>query len=169
MRIVKATESDLPSLLEIYSEARSFMRRSGNMEQWQGGYPSEDVVLSDIRAGNLYKVTEDESDIPIAVFFFRIGVDATYLKIYGGEWLCPEREYGVIHRIALCERAHGRGVGRLCFDYCYSIIPNVRIDTHRDNLPMRHSLTKAGFSERGIIYLASGDERIAYQRADLSL
>lgn len=165
MEIKKARESDIQAIENIYAEARAFMRSSGNMLQWQGGYPSRDIILGDIKADRLYKVCEDGDDTPVAVFFFNIGEDPTYLRIYNGEWLFPDREYGVIHRIAISAAAHGRGIGRLCFDYCYSLIPNLRIDTHRDNLPMRHSLTKAGFSERGIIYLASGDERIAYQRA----
>ncbi len=140
------------------------MRATGNLKQWQGGYPDCATVTKDISEGKLYKVCEDTDDTPIAVFYFGIGPDSTYLKIYEGEWLYPEREYGVIHRIALSSEAHGRGVGGMCFDYCYGIIPNIRIDTHRDNRPMRSALIKAGFTERGIIYLASGDERIAYQR-----
>ncbi len=166
MIIKKAESKDIDTIEKIYSEARAFMRRSGNLLQWQGGYPNREIILSDISSGSLYKVCEDGKDSPIAVFFFNIGIDETYLKIYGGEWLHPEREYGVIHRIAISEQAHGRGVGRFCFDYCYNLISNLRIDTHRDNLPMRRSLVKAGFSERGIIYLLSGDERIAYQKTE---
>ena len=165
MRILSAQMCDKDKIFEIYNEAREFMRASGNLLQWTGGYPGLDVIENDISKGRLYKVCEDTDTEPIAVFYFGMGPDETYLKIYEGEWLYPEREYGVIHRIALSTAAHGRGVGRMCFDFCYGIIPNIRIDTHRDNRPMRSSLVKAGFSERGIIYLASGDERIAYQRA----
>ncbi len=164
MQIKRALFQDIDIIEDIYAQGRAFMRLSGNLEQWQGGYPQREIILADIESGCLYKVCDDGDDTPIAVFFFKIGDDPTYLRIYGGEWLEPEREYGVIHRIALSQRAHGRGVGRLCFDYCFGIIPNVRIDTHRDNSPMRKSLVKAGFSERGTIYLASGAERIAYQR-----
>ena len=164
MRILHATLSDADRIFEIYNEARAFMRGTGNLTQWSGGYPGREVIEKDIEDERLYKVCEDESNAPIAVFYFGMGPDSTYNKIYEGEWLCPDREYGVIHRIAISSEAHGRGVGRMCFDYCFGIIPNIRIDTHRDNRPMRSSLTKAGFSERGIIYLASGDERIAYQR-----
>jgi len=42
---------------------------------------------------------------------------------------------------------------------------HLRIDTHRDNKIMQHNLTKHGFSYCGVIYLASGDERLAYQRS----
>lgn len=40
---------------------------------------------------------------------------------------------------------------------------NIRIDTHRDNRIMQHNILKYGFSYCGIIYLLSGDERLAYQ------
>ena len=38
-----------------------------------------------------------------------------------------------------------------------------RIDTHRDNKIMQHNITKHSFTYCGIIYLLSGDERLAYQ------
>ena len=37
-------------------------------------------------------------------------------------------------------------------------------DTHRDHRIMQHLLEKHGFTYCGVIYLASGDERLAYQR-----
>ena len=40
----------------------------------------------------------------------------------------------------------------------------IRIDTHRDNKIMQHNLLKYGFTYCGIIYLANGDERLAYQK-----
>jgi RimJ/RimL family protein N-acetyltransferase len=40
---------------------------------------------------------------------------------------------------------------------------DIRVDTHHDNATMQHVITKAGFSRRGIIYLADGDPRIAYE------
>ena len=38
------------------------------------------------------------------------------------------------------------------------------IDTHKDNAIMQHNIVKHGFSYCGIIHLASGDERLAYQK-----
>jgi hypothetical protein len=49
-------------------------------------------------------------------------------------------------------------------DFCFSLDPNIRIDTHRDNHIMQHNIAKHGFAYCGIIYLANGDERLAYQR-----
>ena len=49
-------------------------------------------------------------------------------------------------------------------DFCFARDANIRIDTHRDNTIMQHNLQKHGFTYCGIIFLASGDERLAYQR-----
>ena len=38
------------------------------------------------------------------------------------------------------------------------------VDTHRDNAIMQHNIKKHGFTYCGIIYLANGDKRLAYQK-----
>ena len=60
----------------------------------------------------------------------------------------------------------GKGVASFIFSYCASLAKCIRIDTHRDNIPMQKALSKAGFSYRGIIYLESGAERLAYERVE---
>ncbi len=106
-------------------------------------------------------ITEGNEIFGVFVYFF--GVDKTYLEIYDGEWR-NELPYGVIHRIAVAENAHGKGVARACFDFAYSRCKNLKIDTHRDNVPMQRALLKCGFEYCGIIYLESGDERLAFQK-----
>lgn len=160
IRLAELREKD--EILSIYDSARVFMRESGNPNQWAGKYPDEDTVLRDIENEKLYVCKENE-DI-LAVFYYNVGIDPTYLKIYDGEWLDDE-PYGVIHRIAVSDKARGKGVAKVCFDFAYDKCGNVRIDTHRDNIPMQRALEKNGFTRCGIIYLANGDERIAYQRA----
>ena len=41
---------------------------------------------------------------------------------------------------------------------------DVRIDTHEDNIPMQRALLRAGFERCGIIHIATGDERVAFQK-----
>lgn len=159
MQIEKALLTDIPALEGIYENARNYMRQNGNMHQWTGGYPQREVIENDIKNQNLYKVI-DNGEI-VAVFCYFEGVDPTYNKIYGGEWL-NQNPYGVIHRIAVS--SHRKGLASFCFEYCLDRCQNLKIDTHRDNLPMRNSLIKNGFKKCGIIYLLSGDERIAYQK-----
>ena len=159
MNIRKVQIRDVDAIMNIYASAREFMRASGNPNQWGDGYPSRELIEADINSELLYMV-EDEGEI-IACFFFKVGEDPTYARIYEGEWI-DGGEYGVIHRIAV--KYNGRGIIARVFEFCSGISRSIRIDTHRDNIPMQRALEKNGFTRCGIIYLLSGDERIAYQR-----
>lgn len=161
MNIRSATVFDLPEILRIYADARVYMRENGNPHQWAGAYPDEETLRADIALHQLF-VCVDGAEI-LGVFCYFFGTEPTYLKIYNGQWQ-NDAPYGVLHRIAVA--AHRRGVASFCFDFCFSQCKNLKIDTHRDNIPMQKSLAKNGFSYCGIIYLASGDERLAYQKAE---
>ena len=162
MKIRLASSNDIGRIEKIYEDARAFMRQSGNMYQWQGVYPSRENIISDINDSCLYLCIEN--DLILGVFYFRIGEDETYKTIYDGKWL-NESEYAVIHRIAVSSESRGKGVASFCFEYALDRFPNIKIDTHKDNLPMQKALTKNGFSYCGIIHLLNGDERMAYQRS----
>ncbi|MBQ9644930.1 MAG: N-acetyltransferase [Prevotella sp.] len=155
-----STAADLPTLLYLADEARQIMRRSGNMQQWGGGYPSADVFRRDIERGVSYIVEHDGQ--PVGTFAFIPGPDPTYARIYEGAWTDDDRPYYAVHRIASLPAS--RGVMASLLRYCFAHTDNVRIDTHRDNTIMRHLLSKHGFSYCGIVYLENGDERLAYQR-----
>ena len=161
MIIRKTTELDVSRAAEIYDSARKFMRASGNLFQWNDGYPNADTVRDDIKEGSSY-VLEDDG-LVIAVFYFRVGEDETYKKIYDGAWISSE-PYAVIHRIAVSDEARGKGAAGFIFSECYKKFPNIKIDTHRDNLPMQRALERAGFKYCGIIHLLNGEERLAYER-----
>lgn len=84
MRIRKATQQDLHSIMQLYENARAFMREHGNPGQWGTTYPPQNMIETDIRFGNLYVCIE--KDTIEAVFFYKDGIDPTYLKIYDGQW-----------------------------------------------------------------------------------
>ncbi|MBP5302622.1 MAG: N-acetyltransferase, partial [Bacteroidales bacterium] len=124
------------------------------------GYPSELVILADVTAGNGFVIEEDGQIV--AYFALISSPEPTYNAIYGGEWLDGEKPYHVIHRIVSTPESHG--VFDAIMDYAFSVDGNIRIDTHKDNTIMQHNILKHGFSYCGIIYLLSGDERLAYQK-----
>ena len=146
--------------MEIYDNARNFMRENGNKNQWINGYPSKELIIEDINLKRFYGVYENNE--LIGVFMLLIGNDPTYDKIYEGSWLNNE-EYVVIHRIGTV--LHGKGVAKACYDFALSKCKNLRIDTSRENLIMQHSLNKNGFKYCGVIYLENGDPRLAYQKS----
>ena len=161
MKIRQATYEDLEALMEIFAAAKQIMRASGNMHQWNDGYPSREVVMRDIDRGHCYVMCENESIIGTMALI--PGPDPTYSYIEG-EWPGDEPYY-VIHRIATA--APGRNVAKRMYDWAFEhILENgcnvIRIDTHRDNCIMKHILTKYGFTMCGVIYLADGAPRYAY-------
>lgn len=159
MIIQNAVLENLDAILEIYQQTRTFMRQQGNHNQWTGGYPSRELMESDILSGNCYVCMED-SEI-IGVFCYFPGPDPTYANIYDGQWHNDE-PYGVIHRIAVT--SHRKGVADECYRFALEQCPNLRIDTHEDNIPMQRSLAKNCFLRCGIIHLENGDPRIAFQK-----
>ena len=160
MFIIPATHADVPYAAEIYEKARRYMKESGNPDQWPGEYPGSYDVELGIADGTSY-VCEDEGEIVATFLFHPNADDPTYRKIYEGEWL-SDSPYAVIHRIAV--KHHGRGIADFIFSECYKILPNIKIDTHRDNIPMQRCLKKNGFEYCGIIYLENGDERLAFEK-----
>lgn len=160
IEIRKSRSSDIERIMPIYESAKKFMRRSGNMSQWTGGYPSVDVILRDIENGNHYIATTADDEVA-AVFTFIIGADPTYAYIEGGNWLNDE-PYGTIHRIA--SSGIRPDTMSAALEYCFGKVSNIRIDTHADNKPMLEALRRHDFTRCGIIYLADGAPRTAFQK-----
>lgn len=152
-----ATKKDLPIIMDMFAQARAFMRQSGNLAQWTHGYPSHDILLHDIALDALTLC--ERAGQPAAVFALH-GHDKTYDVIYQGAWR-SDKPYKTVHRIATI--VHNAGVASACLNYAKKGAPAVRVDTHRDNVPMQKLLEKNGFVYCGIIHLASGDERLAYE------
>ena len=163
MNFQLAQIDELEEILTIYSNARRFMSETGNPNQWGKVNPPPEKTIDDIKSNNLFVAAKDNTIL--AVFFFDIADDPTYTKIYDGQWL-NDKPYGVIHRIAVADSARGKGVAGKCFDYAFAKCRNLKIDTHKDNIPMQRALAKHGFIKCGIIHLANGDERIAYQKTE---
>ena len=168
MRIRKATEQDLEAVERIYEGARRFMRQSGNQKQWQNGYPSREDALRDMEKGGLYVCEEDpaagqEPGEPLAVFSFFLEEEPNYRVIQDGAWTYPG-PYGVIHRIAVSEKARGKGAARFCMAYGEQHAQVMRIDTHEDNLPMQGLIKSCGYRYAGIIFVEDGTPRYAYEK-----
>ena len=159
MKIRLANKEDLKAIEQIYENARQFMRSNGNFSQWGNSYPSVGIIQADIKQKCLY-VVEDEAIQ--AVFTLIMGEDPTYLEI-DGAWL-NDRSYATLHRIA--SRGTQKGIFKLIIEFSWSICPNLRIDTHQNNTPMRHLIEKNGFVYCGIIIVGDGTPRLAYQKAD---
>ena len=157
--IRQALFSDLPQILSIYAHARRFMAEHGNPTQWGNTRPTETDISARIARNELF-VLEDSDGIH-GVFAFILREDPTYHVIENGQWL-SNAPYGTIHAVASDGSIHGFLTQVVA--YCLQIIRHLRIDTHPDNLIMQHVITKNGFTKCGIIHVADGSPRFAYER-----
>lgn len=163
IEIKKALPPDLDNIMPIYERARAYMAANGNPSQWINGYPGREDISADIRAGNCY-VCVEQGQLH-GVFALIFGQEPSYRTIEKGHWL-KEEPYATIHRIA--SAGTRPGIARLCFSWCQQLCRSrgagLRIDTHADNKIMQHAVEAFGFQKCGIIRLADGSPRIAYQK-----
>ena len=154
-----ANRFELDQIMDVYARARAFMAQNGNPTQWGDDYPPRELIEEDILSNRLFVcVINGELE---AVFAFILGEDPTYKTIEGGHWL-NDVPYGTLHRLA--SAGHRSGVGRPVHDWCLEPREGQRADTHSDNKGMQPALEATGFSRCGIIHLANGSPRIAYQK-----
>ena len=158
--IRKATLSDLEVAMQLFDNSRQIMRRNGNATQWSNGYPQQEIIEKDTINGDFYCIcNEDEI---VGCFSFIIGDDPTYNKIEKGEWIDTLHTYGTIHRLACAPGQHS--IARQCIERCEEQVDSLRADTHSDNIIVQHILEQQNFRYCGIIHVADGTPRRAYQK-----
>lgn len=160
MKIRKAQLIDIDIVMNIYIQAKLFMQKTGNCNQWINGYPYKELILRDILTGNSYVCT-NEIDRIIGVFYFSQTDEFVYSQICNGKWL-NNNPYGVIHRLAGIEGIGG--IAEFCLEWCFNQCGNIRLDTHHDNIIMRKILQQNGYMQCGVITLGDGSKRLAFHK-----
>lgn len=155
--IRRATEADLPEMRRVFDAARAYMAAQGNPNQWEPGYPTDEVLRGDMARGGLHVLTDDTGIY--GAFAFLTGDDPTYAEI-DGAWL-SDRPYATIHRVA-SDGTH-RGVFAEVMAFAMAMQPHLRIDTHALNLPMQRQIERFGFRYCGVIQCRNG-ARMAFER-----
>lgn len=161
MKVKLADNLNINSIMEVIEYAKQIMITNGNSTQWINGYPSKEVILKDIENQHGYVVIKDNEIAGYFCFIQGVNPEGTYQVIEEGNWLNNE-PYGVIHRLASSGKV--KGVADACFEYCFSQINNLKVDTHENNIPMQNYFTKLGFECCGIIYVGDGSPRRAFQK-----
>ncbi len=159
MEIRPAREEEIDFLMEMFDYSRNLMRKHGNSVQWVNGYPKREMILDSIERGEQYVLLRENE--PVGTFCFILDEDPFYIQIENGQWL-NDLPYGVIHRIASNGKA--KGIAETCFRWCIARHPNIRVDTHETNRAMRHVLQKLGYTQCGIVHVADGTPRLAFQK-----
>lgn len=154
-----ATMTDLPDLLRIYAQARRYMIVMGNPTQWGDYYPEAAITQNDIAQGECYVVEENSTQQLLGVFVWRQGEYAPYTTIHHGRWL-NDAPYGVLLRLA--SSGQGGGIADEVLQWLIAHDKDIRVDTHRDNTPMRNALMRHAFRLCGMVELEAGKQRIAF-------
>ena len=155
-----AQQADWQDITDIYTIARSFMRQVGNPTQWGDNFPPQELLEEDIDSNRLFVYVVNGQ--LLGVFAFILGVDPTYQVIEDGAWLNDALPYGTIHRLASSGKS--KGVASAVIEWCLEHCQSLRADTHADNQIMQHLLEKNGFTRCGVIHVADGSPRFAYQK-----
>lgn len=165
LRFRKGAFSDLERIMELVADAQNWFAKQ-NIDQWQDGYPTREVISSDLQGEVNYVV--EYRGVVVATVVVSFDGEPTYAKIDGRGWL-NNNPYAVVHRIAVTDRCRRKGIANEILHYVEELctergVADIRIDTHRDNLAMRSLLKKMGYSHCGRITLISGAYREAYHK-----
>ncbi len=159
--IRKAIPADIPLLAEIYEDAKIFMHENGNPTQWAGGYPNRESLTGDLEKGLLYTVESDTEPGRIAGAFSMLTTpDPTYAVIYDGSWL-SDTPYAAIHAVVSDRKE--KGMVKKIMAFVRESHDHIRVDTHKDNLPMQGALIRDGFTLQGTIICHDGTPRVAFE------
>lgn len=159
--IRKASQNDIERIMEIVHGAQLSLAELG-IDQWQNGYPTAEIIATDIEHGTGYVACNIEGKAIGYAAIITTGEEA-YNQINSWNINTP---YVVIHRLCVDLRERRTGVAQQLMEYAISQaarqgIGAMRIDTHRGNTRMQQMVEKMGFRYCGVVYYDSG-ERLAY-------
>lgn len=169
MEIRKSQEKDFTNIKALYDSAREYFKNAG-IDQWQSGYPSDEMIMHDIKSGESFVCTDNGKII--GVFMSAKKLDPSYESIADGWWRRDE-SYVVLHRVAVHEDYRGRGIASEIVrfvekTFCPDGKGYLKADTHADNISMQRMLIKNGFQKAGVIRLREGKEigakRVAFDK-----
>ncbi|MBQ2252383.1 MAG: GNAT family N-acetyltransferase, partial [Clostridia bacterium] len=162
--------SDLEEVLLMTLEAKATLKARG-INQWQSGLPNRESVTADLACGCCFGFISDDGRIAA---FTRLSYEpeADYETLLSGAWLTGSDGYATTHRTVVAPEFRSTGLSDRLLEEaarrakehgCRSI----RVDTHRDNAPMRALITRQGFTECCTFLLSTPDddpERIGYEK-----
>lgn len=163
MNLRKAIFTEIPAIWEILQQAIQQRKQDGS-DQWQNGYPNEQVVQNDISNGYGYVLVYNNIIIAYVAIIF--GIEPAYNDI-NGKWL-TNGDYLVVHRVATSNTVKRKGVAthlfRMIEDMCVKEkVYSIKVDTNFDNVPMLKIFNKLGYVYCGEVLLM-GAPRKAYEK-----
>lgn len=166
MNILNANINNISSILNIFNEAKKYIKSQG-FDQWQNDdYPNEAILKRDITKDSGYILCDNDKIIGYMALL--LDIEPTYSTISSGKWE-SDFDYATIHRVALSDEYRGKKLSNLLFDFAEKLciqknIRSLRVDTHEQNIPMKKMLKKRKYKHCGIITLENNEKRIAYEK-----
>lgn len=152
----KATTPEIPQIWVIIQQA-IVRRKNDGSQQWQDGYPNEDVIRTDIAKGIGYVLTDDDTIAGYAAILFN---DEPAYEHLNGAWL-TNGGFAVVHRVAISNDYLGKGLAQKIFLFTEDLaidnnIFSIKVDTNFDNIPMLKILEKLGYTYCGEVTFRGG-------------
>lgn len=162
LKIRKAIAVDIPAILNVFDDARSFQRASGFV-QWVDGYPNAATVESDINKREAYVA---EFNGQIVGYFFIAFNDPGYDQITG-IWQ-NNGDFAVVHRLALSSQVRGYGFGERILYAAEELAKqggagSMRIDTGEANTIMQRIMARLNYTPKGLIVFSWGP-RLTFEK-----
>jgi len=159
----KAQIPEAEIIWQILQQAIERRRKDGS-NQWQDGYPNQEVVKTDISLSKGYVL---EIDNAIAAYAALVFNDEPAYKEIIGDWLTND-DFLVIHRVAVSDDFLGKGIAVLLFQKLEDFakehqVFSIKVDTNFDNLAMLHILEKLDYQYCGEVYFR-GSARKAFEK-----
>lgn len=159
----KANTSDIPVIWNILEQAIA-RRKADGSNQWQDGYPNEEVILSDINKDAGFVMTEN-GDV-IGYCSVMINDEPEYANIQG-KWM-TNGDFVVYHRVAIAENHLGKGLAKKMLNFIEVFafennISSIKADTNFDNGAMLALFEKLGYVYCGEVSFR-GSKRKAFEK-----
>lgn len=166
MKLRKSNLDDIDTLSKMAENAKLFMKKN-NLAQWNENYPSSIDFIEQAKQNTGYCILTDSNEI-VAYFSLKFGVEKNYLKTYEGKFKY-DKPYATIHTAMVDGSFRSMGYSKYIFKFSYKLaiensIYYLRIDTHKDNIPMRKSIENNGFSYSAVIKVEDGTDRLAFEK-----
>ena len=162
MQIRKCTQADIVATGAFYDKVVEYLLSHTNYPKWTKEYPSESWVWTMSQDESQYICVEDGN--VIGAFVFNTDPQGSYYKVKWGKTI-PEREYMILHTLAIDPELQGKGLGSEVVKFCLEEAKTrgykaVRVDVVPGNLPAARLYEKNGFTyvgdadlDRGIDYI----------------
>lgn len=160
----QAGTNDREAIWTILQQAIERRRQEGS-RQWQDGYPNPATVQEDIEKERGFVLVNEEG---VAAYCALIANDEPAYDQIDGAWLTTHGDFLVVHRVAVADKAAGKGVATRLFKAieAYALlqhIPSIKVDTNFDNPAMLKILEKLNYVYCGEVMLR-GAPRKAFEK-----